>query len=46
MKAFLPARRLLHVVEPEADEEVGGEPHALPADEEHEERLAQHQQRA
>ena len=31
------------VVEPEADQQVGGEPHALPADEQHHEVLAEHQ---
>ena len=44
MNAFLPARGLVGVLEPEADQQVGREPHAFPADEQHEQRLAEHQQ--
>ena len=44
MKAFLPATRVGEVVEPEADQQVRGEADAFPADEEDQQRAAQHEQ--
>ena len=44
MNAFLPAAGLLRVLEPEADQQVRGQADALPADEQHQQRAAEHQQ--
>ena len=43
-EGLLAGARVGEVVEPEADQQVRGQPHAFPADEQHQQRAAEHQQ--
>ena len=43
-EGLLAGAGLVRILEPEADQQVGGEPHAFPADEQDEQRPAEHEQ--